>query len=45
MPCTRTETEFGEFLVDLNEAVTPDYFLMDGIMGMEGPGPGKRITG
>jgi len=32
---------FGEFLVDLNEAVTPDYFLMDGITGMEGPGPGK----
>jgi uncharacterized protein (DUF362 family)/Pyruvate/2-oxoacid:ferredoxin oxidoreductase delta subunit len=31
---------FGEFLVDLNEAVTPDYFLMDGITGMEGPGPG-----
>ncbi len=31
---------FGEFLVDLNETVTPDYFLMDGIMGMEGPGPG-----
>ena len=30
---------FGEFLVDLNEAVTPDYFLMDGITGMEGPGP------
>jgi uncharacterized protein (DUF362 family) len=34
-------TRFGEFLVDLNEAVTPDYFLMDGIMGMEGPGPGR----
>ncbi len=33
--------EFGELLVDLNEAVTPDYFLMDGIMGMEGPGPGR----
>lgn len=32
---------FGEFLVDLNELVTPDYFLMDGIMGMEGPGPGR----
>ena len=32
---------FGEFLVDLNEAVTPDYFLMDGITGMEGPGPGR----
>jgi len=34
---------FGEFLVDLNEAVTPDYFLMDGIMGMEGPGPGRGL--
>ena len=34
---------FGEFLVDLNEAITPDYFLMDGIMGMEGPGPGRGI--
>lgn len=32
---------FGEFLVDLNEAVTPQYFLMDGIMAMEGPGPGR----
>jgi uncharacterized protein (DUF362 family)/Pyruvate/2-oxoacid:ferredoxin oxidoreductase delta subunit len=32
--------KFGEFLVDLNESITPDYFLMDGIMGMEGPGPG-----
>jgi len=34
---------FGEFLVDLNEAVTPDYFLMDAIMGMEGPGPGRGL--
>jgi uncharacterized protein (DUF362 family)/Pyruvate/2-oxoacid:ferredoxin oxidoreductase delta subunit len=33
-------SKFGEFLVDLVETVTPDYFLMDGIMGMEGPGPG-----
>jgi uncharacterized protein (DUF362 family)/NAD-dependent dihydropyrimidine dehydrogenase PreA subunit len=32
---------FGEFLVDLNEEVTPQYFLMDGIMAMEGPGPGR----
>jgi uncharacterized protein (DUF362 family)/NAD-dependent dihydropyrimidine dehydrogenase PreA subunit len=32
---------FAEFLVDLNELITPDYFLMDGIMGMEGPGPGR----
>jgi len=32
---------FGEFLVDLNEAIMPDYFLMDAVMGMEGPGPGR----
>lgn len=32
---------FGEFLVDLNEAITPDYFFMDAVMGMEGPGPGR----
>ncbi len=32
---------FGEFLVDLNESITPHFFLMDGIMGMEGPGPGN----
>jgi uncharacterized protein (DUF362 family)/Pyruvate/2-oxoacid:ferredoxin oxidoreductase delta subunit len=36
-------SRFGEFLVDLTEAVTPDYFLMDGIMGMEGPGPGNGL--
>jgi uncharacterized protein (DUF362 family)/Pyruvate/2-oxoacid:ferredoxin oxidoreductase delta subunit len=36
-------SKFGEFLVDLNEAVTPDYFLMDSIMGMEGPGPGRGM--
>lgn len=35
---------FGEFLVDLNEIVLPDYFLMDGIMGMEGPGPGRGFA-
>ena len=38
----RDRNGFGEFLVDLNEAITPDYFLMDGIMGMEGPGPGPK---
>lgn len=37
----QSRNSFGEFLVDLNEAVTPHYFLMDGIMGMEGPGPGE----
>jgi uncharacterized protein (DUF362 family)/Pyruvate/2-oxoacid:ferredoxin oxidoreductase delta subunit len=38
----RDRIGFGEFLVDLSEAITPDYFLMDGIMGMEGPGPGPK---
>jgi uncharacterized protein (DUF362 family)/Pyruvate/2-oxoacid:ferredoxin oxidoreductase delta subunit len=38
----RERNGFGEFLVDLCEAITPDYFLMDGIMGMEGPGPGTK---
>jgi uncharacterized protein (DUF362 family)/Pyruvate/2-oxoacid:ferredoxin oxidoreductase delta subunit len=36
-------SKFGEFLVDLNEALTPDYFLMDAVMGMEGPGPGHGL--
>jgi uncharacterized protein (DUF362 family)/Pyruvate/2-oxoacid:ferredoxin oxidoreductase delta subunit len=34
---------FSNFLVDLNEAITPDYFFMDGITGMEGPGPARGI--
>jgi uncharacterized protein (DUF362 family)/NAD-dependent dihydropyrimidine dehydrogenase PreA subunit len=32
---------FAKFLVDLNEAVLPHFFLMDGITGMEGQGPGQ----
>jgi uncharacterized protein (DUF362 family)/Pyruvate/2-oxoacid:ferredoxin oxidoreductase delta subunit len=32
---------FSRFLVDLNEAITPHFLLMDGIMGMEGSGPGQ----
>jgi len=32
---------FASFLLDLNEAVTPQFYLMDGIIGMEGPGPGQ----
>jgi len=36
-------SKFAEFLVDLNEAVLPDYFLMDAVMGMEGPGPGRGL--
>jgi uncharacterized protein (DUF362 family)/Pyruvate/2-oxoacid:ferredoxin oxidoreductase delta subunit len=38
----RDRNSFGQFLVDLNEEILPDYFLMDGIMGMEGPGPGSK---
>jgi uncharacterized protein (DUF362 family)/NAD-dependent dihydropyrimidine dehydrogenase PreA subunit len=34
---------FSTFLVDLNEAVLPHFFLMDGIIGMEGPGPAQGI--
>ncbi len=34
---------FSEFLVDLNEAIMPHFFIMDGILGMEGPGPGQGI--
>lgn len=34
---------FSEMLVQLNEAVTPHYFLMDGIMAMEGPGPARGV--
>ncbi len=34
---------FSRFLVDLNEVVTPHFFLMDGIFGMEGRGPGQGI--
>ncbi len=37
----RDRNGFGEFLVDLNEAIMPDYFILDGIEGMEGPGPGS----
>jgi len=32
---------FSRFLLDLNEAITPHFFLMDGIEGMEGRGPGQ----
>ncbi len=30
---------FGEMILDLLEAVKPSYAIMDGIIGMEGPGP------
>ncbi len=30
---------FGGMLLDLMDAVKPSYALMDGILGMEGPGP------
>jgi uncharacterized protein (DUF362 family)/Pyruvate/2-oxoacid:ferredoxin oxidoreductase delta subunit len=34
---------FSRFLVDLNEAFMSHFFLMDGIIGMEGHGPGQGI--
>jgi uncharacterized protein (DUF362 family) len=39
----QNRNSFGEFLVDLNEAVLPHYFFMDGVMGMEGPGPANGM--
>ena len=39
----QSRNSFGEFLVDLNESILPDFFLMDGIMGMEGPGPANGM--
>jgi uncharacterized protein (DUF362 family)/NAD-dependent dihydropyrimidine dehydrogenase PreA subunit len=39
----RDRDSFSSFLADLNEAVTPEFFLMDAIMGMEGPGPGRGV--
>jgi uncharacterized protein (DUF362 family)/Pyruvate/2-oxoacid:ferredoxin oxidoreductase delta subunit len=32
---------FSAFLIDLNKHIMPHFFLMDGISGMEGPGPGQ----
>jgi uncharacterized protein (DUF362 family)/Pyruvate/2-oxoacid:ferredoxin oxidoreductase delta subunit len=32
---------FSTFLIELNELIMPGFFLMDGIIGMEGPGPGQ----
>ena len=33
--------KFGEFFVDLEEAIKPHFHIMDGIIAMEGPGPGN----
>ncbi|MCF6334788.1 MAG: DUF362 domain-containing protein [Spirochaetales bacterium] len=32
---------FGEMILDLLEAVKPAFSIMDGVIGMEGPGPGN----
>lgn len=37
----QNRVSFSRFLIDLNEAVMPHFFIMDGIMGMEGAGPGQ----
>jgi ferredoxin len=33
--------KFARFFVDLEEAVRPHFHIMDGIVAMEGPGPGN----
>jgi uncharacterized protein (DUF362 family)/NAD-dependent dihydropyrimidine dehydrogenase PreA subunit len=33
--------KFGQFFVDLEEAIKPHFHIMDGIIAMEGPGPGN----
>jgi len=33
--------KFGEFFVNLEEAIRPHFHIMDGIIAMEGPGPGN----
>jgi uncharacterized protein (DUF362 family)/Pyruvate/2-oxoacid:ferredoxin oxidoreductase delta subunit len=35
---------FSEFLVSLNEALTPDFYIMDGIIAMQGPGPAQGFA-
>ena len=35
----RDRNSFSTFLVDLAEAITPHFYLMDGIIGMDGQGP------
>jgi len=37
----QSRESFSRFLVDLNETITPHFFLMDGISAMEGHGPGQ----
>lgn len=36
--------EFGRMLVDLARAVKPAYAFMDGVVAMEGPGPGNGFA-
>lgn len=39
----RSAKAMAAFLLDLNEARTPDFFFMDAILAMEGEGPGNGI--
>jgi len=38
----RDMDSFAKLIVELNKVITPHYFLMDAIMGMEGQGPGTH---
>ena len=40
----RDMNSFGKLIVELNKVITPHYFLMDAIRGMEGQGPGTHGT-
>jgi uncharacterized protein (DUF362 family)/Pyruvate/2-oxoacid:ferredoxin oxidoreductase delta subunit len=35
------KSQMAEFFVDLEEAIKPHFHIMDGIVAMEGPGPGS----
>ena len=37
----RDSTSLANFLIDLNECITPDFIFMDAITAMEGSGPGN----
>ncbi len=39
----RSRERFARFLVDLAEVIAPHFFIIDGIVSMEGPGPANGV--
>ena len=37
-------SDFAAMIVDLHQALKPDFAFMDGIISMEGPGPGNGFA-